>query len=211
MKGRNLLFIGLITALLGLALVLFRNSLANGDVVKAAGVLFVLAGMLNMTVFLGSRDREGRVRMGVFGIAFGWVASAAAVVLGLSMLLFVDTFVAIAGFMFGVLLVFAALFQVFLLFFGTRPTRLSDWFFIGPALLAAAAVFLFVWKPGTASEHIVMAVTGSSFIFFGLLTMVEGALVGRHNHTLRKAESSAAEEECAELPQPESEQPVDAE
>ena len=75
-----------------------------------------------MTVFLGSRDKEGRARMGAFGTAFGWIASAAAVVLGLAMLIFSKAFAAMIGFMFAVLLLFAALFQLFLLLFGSRPT-----------------------------------------------------------------------------------------
>lgn len=201
MKGRNLLFVGLIATLVGLVLVLFRYSLVNGDVVKASGVLFVLAGILNMTVFLASRDKEGKARMGAFGIAFGWVASAAAVVLGLSMLLFVESFVVITGFMFGVLLVFAALFQVFLLFFGTRPVRLSDWFFLVPAILICASIFLFVWKPAEVGEHVIMTVAGSSFMFFGLLTMLEGTVVGKRNHDRRKKEIE--EEQLGEADNPE--------
>ena len=44
MRGRNLFFTGLVVALLGLVLILFRTSLADGGVVIAAGILFVVAG-----------------------------------------------------------------------------------------------------------------------------------------------------------------------
>ena len=44
MRGRNLFFAGLAVALVGLLLILFRVPLADGGVVTAGGVLFVLAG-----------------------------------------------------------------------------------------------------------------------------------------------------------------------
>lgn len=118
MKGKNLIFTGLLVAAVGLMMLLFRNALASGGVVIAAGILFVGAGVLNMSVFLGARDKKGHARMGALGTVFGWVASAAAVVLGLAMLIFSNAFAALVGFMFAVLLLFAALFQLFLLLFG---------------------------------------------------------------------------------------------
>ena len=186
MKGRNLFFTGLVAAAVGLILIIFRNSLANGDVVKAAGILFVAAGVLNVTVFLASRDKEGRARLGVFGTAFGWIASAAAVVLGLAMLIFSSAFVAITGFMFAVLILFCALFQMFVLFFGTRPVRLSNWYFIVPMVLVASALYIFFNKPDDIGEHVVMIVTGCAFIVFGLSTAVEGIAVGQGNRRARK-------------------------
>ncbi len=117
MKGRNLIFTGAIALVVGILMMIFHLQLADGGIVYAAGALFVGAGILNMTVFLGSRDKDGRTKMGAFGTAFGWIASAAAVVLGLAMLIFSKAFVALIGFMFAILLLFAAIFQLFLLFF----------------------------------------------------------------------------------------------
>lgn len=199
MKGKNLFFMGLIAVALGLVLILFRDSLASGAVVKAAGILFVAAGVLNVSVFLGSRDKEGRARMGAFGIAFGWIASAAAVVLGLAMLIFSEAFVAITGFMFAVLILFCALFQLFLLFFGARPVHLSMWFFLVPTVLVAAALFIFLRKPDQVGEHVVMIVTGGSFMFFGLASIVEGIAIGQTNRdTLRAARAATAEKQVAD-------------
>ncbi len=193
MKGRNLFFTGLLTALIGVVLILFRTSLANGGVVIAGGVLFVLAGVLNMTVFLGSRDRKGRANIGAFGTAFGWIASAAAVVLGLAMLIFSKAFVAIVGFMFAVLLLFAALFQLFLLIFGSRPARLSSLFYLLPAGLVGAAIYIFMRKPDTAGEHTIMLVTGISLLVFGFFTIIEGVIIGQANHKALKASRTPAE------------------
>lgn len=186
MKGRNLIITGAIALIVGVLMLIFRVQLANGGIVVSAGALFVLAGVLNMTVFLGSRDSQGRSRIGAFGTAFGWIASAAAVVLGLAMLIFSKAFVALIGFVFAVLLLFAALFQFFLLLFGSRPTRLSNWFFLVPAALVAAAIYIFIRKPDTSGETYDMTFIGISFIVFGLFTIVEGSIVGQANHTAVK-------------------------
>ena len=191
MKGRNLLFSGLIIALVGLLLIIFRTSLADGGVVKVAGIIFIAAGVLNVTVFLGSRDKNGNARTGTFGTIFGWVASAAAVLMGLSMLLFSKAFVAIIGFMFAVLLLFAAVFQLFVLIFGTRPVKLSGWFYLVPLILVGFAIFVFLRKPDTAGETTDLVLTGIGFIIFGLGGIVEGAVIGDLNRRALKSAKAA--------------------
>lgn len=186
MKGKNLILIGVLVFAVGLLLTIFRHSLADGGIVRLAGIIFVGAGVLNMTVFLASRDKYGQSRMGALGTAFGWIASAAAVVLGLSMLIFKDAFVALIGFMFGVLLLFAAVFQIFLLLFGSRPTRISNWFFIVPAVIIGAAIYIFLRKPDTAGETTDLLVTGITFMIFGVATVIEGSVVGQSNRMLRE-------------------------
>lgn len=191
MRGRNLFFTGLVVALLGLVLILFRTSLADGGVVIAAGILFVVAGLLNTSVFLASRDKDGRTRMGALGTAFGWIASAAAVVLGLAMLIFSKAFVAIVGFMFAVLLLFAALFQLFLLLFGSKPARLSNLFFLVPTALIGGAIYIFMRKPDTGGEMTIMLVTGIGFMLFGIFTIIEGVCIGNTNRIARKSAKAA--------------------
>lgn len=186
MKGKNLILVGLIGAAVGLILILFRNSLASGGVVTCGGILFVVAGLLNMLVFLGSRDKQGRSKMGLFGTAFGWIASAAAVVLGLAMLIFKGAFVAMVGFMFAVLLLFAALFQLGLLLYGAKPARIPNWFFLVPIALICAAIYIFVRKPDEPGEIWDLIFTGSSFILFGIATVAEGFIIGHNNRKIRK-------------------------
>ncbi len=207
MKGRNLIITGVIALIVGVLMYLFRVQLANGGIVLAAGALFVAAGVLNMTVFLASRDSQGRSRMGAFGTAFGWIASAAAVVLGLAMLIFSKAFVALIGFVFAVLLLFAALFQFFLLLFGSRPTRLSNWFFLVPAALVAAAIFIFVRKPDTPGETYDMTFIGISFVVFGIFTIIEGAIIGQNNHLANKISQRAAVTEKTDTQPDKAEQP----
>lgn len=177
--------VGLIALLTGILMIIFRDSLASGGVVRIAGLIFVGAGVLNITTFLGSRDREGRARMGAFGTVFGWIVSGAAVILGLSMLMFSHVFVALVGFMFGVLVLFAALFQIFVLLFGARPAKVSNWFFLVPMALLVCAVIMFVNKPEVQGERTIMLMSGIALGVFGLATIAEGAVVGSTNRSLK--------------------------
>lgn len=185
MKGRNLLLTGIVNLIIGILLILFRTSLSNGRLVILIGAVFLVAGIINMTVLLGSRDKNGKARSGVFGTTFGWIASTAAVVMGLAMIIFCNDFVAMMGFVFGVLILFAALFQLFLLIFGSRPIVLSPWFYLVPAALVGAAIYIILNTPENANHDTVMIVTGISFIVFGAFTIIEGAAIGQVNRQSR--------------------------
>lgn len=197
MKGRNLILMALVTLAIGILMIIFRNALASNSVVIGCGILFILAGVANVTVFLGSRDKDGHARMGAVGTAIGWLASAAAVVLGVVMVLFRTVFETMVGYMFAVLLLFGALFQFCLLLFGSKPVRLSSWFFLVPMALCGAAVYIFMQQPGR-SDYAIMLATGISLAFFGLMTLVESAAISSGNRTLRKAPSIAEAPHAAE-------------
>lgn len=175
-------------------MIIFRNALASYSVVIGCGILFILAGVANVTVFLGSRDKNGHARIGAVGTAIGWLASAAAVVLGVVMVLFRTVFETMVGYMFAVLLLFGALFQFCLLLFGSKPVKLSSWFFLVPMALCGAAVYIFMQQPGR-SDYAIMLTTGISLAFFGLMTLVEAASISAGNRTLRKAPVDPAVEE----------------
>lgn len=193
MRGHNLYPIGLITIVIGFLLIFFRTTLADGGVVVAAGILFVLAGLLNIFVFL--RHRKDGKGPGAMSTTFGWIASAAALVLGLAMLIFSKMFVTIVGFMFGVLILFAALFQLFLLMFGTRPARLSNLYFLVPTVMIGASIYIFMRKPDTQGEVIDLIVVGATFILFGLAAIVEGIDIAGKRRTLAKGTADHAPEE----------------
>ncbi len=190
MKGRNLILMALVTLAIGILMIIFRNALASNSVVIGCGILFILAGVANVTVFLGSRDKNGHARMGAVGTAIGWLASAAAVVLGVVMVLFRTVFETMVGYMFAVLLLFGALFQFCLLLFGSRPVRLSSWFFLVPMALCGSAVYIFMQQPGR-SDYAIMLTTGISLAFFGFMTLVESAAISSGNRTLRKVPPAA--------------------
>lgn len=191
MRGKNLLLTALIALAVGILMIIFRNALASYTVVIGCGILFILAGVVNMSIFLGSRDKDGHARVGAVGTAIGWIASAAAVVLGVVMVLFRTVFEAMVGYMFGILLIFAALFQFCLLLFGSRPVRLSSWWFLAPMALCGAAVFIFMQQPGR-SDYAIMLTTGISLTFFGVVTLLQSGAISNGHRVLRKQSENAA-------------------
>ena len=196
MKGKNLLLMSLVALAAGVLMLIFRDSLANGVIITWAGILFIAAGVLNVSVFLGARDKNGHARTGAFGTAFGWIVSAAAVVLGLAMVIFHDAFVALFGFMFGIMLLFCALFQLALLVFGTRPVRLPGIYYIVPALLICGAIYVFSLKSGL-DERSIMTVTGIGLAVFGLASLVECIHIDRlaRRPTVTTAEKAIVKDE----------------
>lgn len=196
MKGRNLLIIALLVLALGIALIFLNNTISSTGVVITGGILFILAGIFNMGAYMGQR-RGGTPQRNALRSAISWVASVAAVILGLAMLLFQTTFTPLVPFMFGVLVAFAALYQYFMLAYGSRPSPLPGWLYIFATLMAAAAVYLFLGKDETLTDRVIMLITGISLAVFGLMTVYEAIVIGRHNREIRKAETVRSEGKAA--------------
>lgn len=195
MKGKNLIFTALIALAAGILMIIYRDSLASGAIITWVGILFIVAGVLNVTVFLGSRDSHGEARMGAFGTTFGWIVSAAAVVLGLAMAIFSTAFVALFGFMLGIMLLFCALFQIFLIIFGARPARLPGAYYVVPALLIVGAVYVISLKSGL-DERTIMMTTGIGLTLFGAATVAESISIA----SARKNTAATRTFEPAEAP-----------
>lgn len=195
MKGKNLIFTALIALAAGILMIIYRDSLASGAIITWVGILFIVAGVLNVTVFLGSRDSHGEARMGAFGTTFGWIVSAAAVVLGLAMAIFSAAFVALFGFMLGIMLLFCALFQIFLIIFGARPARLPGAYYVVPALLIVGAVYVISLKSGL-DERTIMMTTGIGLTLFGAAIVAESISIA----SARKNTATTRTSEPAEAP-----------
>lgn len=198
MKGRNLIFLSILVTLGGVALLLFRDSIASGAVVTVGGVLFILAGLFNVVAFDYSRKRvsESGERKGTRGpvsTAMSWVSSVAAVILGICMLVFKPTFMALVPVMFGILVAFAAFYQLYILAVGVRPVVLPAWLYIAPLLLAGAAAYLFFLKDATPDSTIVL-ITAISIIVFGVAGLFEGIMLGSENHLMKKEGASTPDE-----------------
>ncbi len=200
MKGKNLFLTALLSIAVGIALVAFKNVINSSTLVTVGGIFFIATGVINMGLFLGSRDKDGKSRQGFFGSAFGWGASAASVLLGLAMLIFHDRFVGLVNFMFAVLIAVTALYQLFLLIFGSRPVQLPSWLFVAPVLLVGASVFLFI--PTGVTDAVIMLTTGISFIVFGTAMLIESFFIGNANRQRLKSEKAAPEEKAEEKPTP---------
>lgn len=204
MKGRNLILTAILAILAGLAMIIFNRSLSSNGLVTAGGIIFIAAGVINMMLFLGGRDKEGKARQGVFANAFGWATSGAAIILGLAMLIFRDRFVELVSFMFGVIVAVAALYQIFVLCFGARPVVLPNWLFIAPIILACGAVYLFI-PTWSSSDPRILTVTGAGLVLFGIATAIEGSMIGSANHRKLKSGAQTAPAEPAKEVAPEKE------
>lgn len=183
MKGRNLLLTALVMVAAGVLILLTYKSITTSGVVTVTAIVFIVASLMNVAVFAGSGKKSGSNAM---GHAFGWISSAAAFVLGVTMLIFKPKFMELITFIFGVVILFGALFQIFLLVFGSRPTRLPNWLFITPILLVAAAVYVFFQTPAL-NDNSIMLVTGVCLLLFGVTTFVESMMIGRVNHKQLKS------------------------
>ncbi|MCM1036263.1 MAG: DUF308 domain-containing protein [Bacteroides sp.] len=203
MKGRNLFLIGLLVLVAGVVLIILHKAVTTTGIVITGGVLFILAGLLNMAVFLGAKP-ETKAQRGMFSAVFSWVSSAAAVILGLAMLIFEPTFAALVAFMFGVLIAFGALYQFFLLAYGCRPARLPGWLYVIPTALAAGAVYLFIARDETLTGDMVLLITGVALAVFGLATAVEGSMIGGYNRArIKEARNPRPLDSTADTPKAE--------
>ena len=113
-------------------------------------------------------------------------------ILGLCMLIFQPTFIALVSVMFGILIAFAAFYQLYVLSIAIRPVALSAWFYLVPAVLALCAVYLFIQEPAYTSDTTIMLTTGISLCIFGVAGIVEGILVGRERRKEKAAQKAGA-------------------
>jgi hypothetical protein len=204
MKGKSLFLTALATGVAGLILLLTFESIKSTGVVICGGALFILAGLINMILYSSTStkviDADGvsETRRSAVATTFSWITSAAAVVLGLSMLIFQSTFITLVPFIFGILIAIGALHQLFVLAYGCRPAKISPWFYLVPAALVAAAVYIFLQQPEENDREIMLS-GGIALVVFALATLSESIIITRQLRRLRKA-ASADEEAQQSLP-----------
>lgn len=194
MKGKSLSAIGLIALIAGALLIIFYEYITSAKVVLTGGILFVGVGVSNLIVF-GQNTKESR------GVArlFNQIANAAAIVLGICMLVFRDTFLPLVPFIFGLLVAVCSLWQFFLLAVGTRPYQMPAWQYLFPVLLAADAVYIFMQK--LTDERVIVLATGIGIALMGLACVVEGSSLGMcRRRAIKGAEKPAAPETPAAAP-----------
>lgn len=185
MKGRTLFITAIIVTSAGIALLFNHNTVRSSGVTVAGGILFIISGLISALGLMRIQGRSGGPRRPAISTAFGWISISAALVLGLCMLIFQERFVELIATMFAIIIGLGALFQFFLLAFGTRPVRLPGWLFAVPILLVGGAVYIFLLSPETEDRHI-MLVTGICLTFLGIATIIESMMVGTANRTIAR-------------------------
>ena len=158
MKATSTLLAGVIILAMGLILIICHNTITGSGIVTAGGIIFVISALVDIVLYI-----------------FGWIVSVAALLLGISMFVFNDTFTQLIAPMFGILVLLGALVQLWILTYGTRPVRMPLWLYTIPGLMAICAILIFV---GGYTDSTVNILTGSALTIFGLGGFVESALLG---------------------------------
>lgn len=175
MKATSTLLAGVIILAMGLILIICHNTITGSGIVTAGGIIFVISALVDIVLYIGGRNREGQQRKRGAALIFGWIVSVAALLLGISMFVFNDTFTQLIAPMFGILVLLGALVQLWILTYGTRPVRMPLWLYTIPGLMAICAILIFV---GGYTDSTVNILTGSALTIFGLGGFVESALLG---------------------------------
>lgn len=190
MKGRNLILLSILIMAAGIVLLLINSSINSTRIVITGGILFICAGIFNILASGGSRDKNksgGRRGRGPVSAIMSWFSSAAALILGICMVVFQGTFAELVPVMFGILIAFAAFYQLYVLTIGVRPYTLPAWLYVAPAALAGAAVYLFFMETKVDDKSIVLT-TAIALILFGVFGIIEGSMLG---NLRRKGEAQA--------------------
>lgn len=203
MKGKSLMLTALLAAVAGVLLIIFRNDIHSTGVVITGGILFIVAGLLNLLIF-EHRGKKGKGNSAI-STTFSWLTCAASVILGLCMLFFQNTFVGLVPVMFGILILFAAVYQYFILAIGARPVILPGWLYILPTAMVGGAVYVFM-RPDNAGDMPVVLTSGISFVLFGVASVIEAAILGHyHNHPQAVVDKAAHEVERSQAADKDSE------
>lgn len=185
MKGRKLMILAIIVLAIGVVLTITYTSIKSTGVVICGGILFILAGLINLIPMFGTEngkdnneeDKKRGSHQSALRTIFGWITSTAAIVLGVCMLIFQPTFSTLVPIIFAVLVLSCGLFQFYILAIAIRPITLPAWTYIGGILLIGAAIFLFTLDAGI-DDKTLMLTTGISMLVFGVITLIEGFMVG---------------------------------
>ena len=183
MKGRSLTIAGIFAAAIAAVLILCYKSINLMGVAITCGILFVAVGLINM-IFFGYRSGNESSKV------LNLVTNAAAIVLGISMLVFRDEFRTMIAFMFGLLVAVCALWQFFVLAIGARPYQLPAWLYLFPVLLAGASVYIFI-NP-MHDDSILIFASGLSMAVLGVSCLIEGSILGMARRNSEKTHAAAA-------------------
>jgi len=202
MKASSTLLAGLLILAAGVVLIICNETITGKGIVTAVGVLFLLAGIINVVLYSGSGTRQSVTEPsgdkasrkdtsarhsggGVSPIArvFGIIVSVAAVILGVSMFLFTDAFAKLIPLLFGLLLLTGTLIQVYIVGVGTRPLVMPTWTYAIPGVMLILSIVLFAV---TMSEPRMMTVTGAGFVVFGVGGFIEALILNSERRKMMR-------------------------
>lgn len=190
MKASTTLLTGLIILAAGIVLIICNRTITQSGIVITAGILFLLSGIVNTVLYLSGNDKNGEPKHKGASKFFGIVVSMASLMLGLSMFIFNDTFQSMIPMLFGLILLFGTIVQVYIIFTITRAVGIPGWTYIFPGIIMVLSLIVFMAK---LTEPQLMIISGSGLVVFGIGGFVESMLLGSGNRRLRhEAQASTA-------------------
>lgn len=176
MKRRSYFLLSLLAIVAGVVFILSYTTISSAVLVMLGGVLFIVAGFLNMAIYVGKRHEHGeRKPITTF---LGYLTGGAAIILGLSMLIFEATFSVVVPYLFGLLMIAMATAQLFVLLSRRGRLQFSSWFLLAPLVLIGIGIFIATLEAVVCDSTIMLA-TGIGLAFGGSVWAVEGIVVGR--------------------------------
>lgn len=181
----------------GIAMIITYRSISSIGVIITCGVLFIAAGAGSLLLMHVGGTRKA------FTVVLTRFTGAASILLGLSMLLFRETFTAIVPFMFGILVALQALYMFYILSVSRERKVLPGWLYVLATALGGAAAYLFIQTPGQESDDTtIMLVTGISLTVFGLAVLLCAILAARSAGDAGNATPAVPDKEVPESPRP---------
>lgn len=197
MKGKSLFLMSIPALIAGIAMIITYRSISSIGVIITCGVLFIAAGAGSLLLMHGGGTRKA------FTVALTRFTGAASILLGLSMLLFRETFTAIVPYMFGILVALQALYMFYILSASHERKVLPGWLYVLATALGGAAAYLFIQTPGPESDDsTIMLVTGISLTVFGLAVLLCAILAARSAGDAGNATPAVPDKEVPESPRP---------
>ena len=171
------LLTGILILAIGIILIICNKMITGRGIVVLAGILFLLTGIINLVLYITRKNPDGEHTHTAASRFLGWLVSIAAIILGLCMLVFIDTFNQMIPFIFGLLIFFGALILIITYIFNVRKiVSIPVWCWLFPIVMVVLGIITITQK-ADVSDPLIMILTGSSMIIFGFAGTILGALV----------------------------------
>ncbi len=181
MNIRSLLITSLAVLAMSIVVLISYQNISSIGIVIIGGVLFTIAGGVNLVASVRNSSKKVRLNRSSISTFFSKLSSIAAITLGICMLVFSSTFATLVNFMFGLLILFAAIYQFYILLRYHRAKLLPGWLYIAPILMLATSVILFVTNKSN-NDITIMLTTGIALSIFGAAGIIESVYLYRNTN-----------------------------
>ena len=168
---------GIVIFAIGLILIIINKSITGHLIMIIAGALFLLTGIINIILFSTHRKPGEETPKSGYSIFMSWFMSIAAIILGLCMLIFTDSFNAMVPVIFAILIFFGAVILSLSMLVGVRKVlKVPGWTWIFPVAMVALGIVTLL-QQATVNDPLIMIFTGAAMIIFGVGAAIVGILV----------------------------------